>query len=78
LNDLVPVKDRMAALKEFFTFPQCEGLQFDPMRDPVMQASFVIDQLIDHPGGGRAANDQQYIIPSAGPGVPEMFQSRNK
>ena len=44
------------------------------VRLAVVEAATVVDDVVNHPRGGRAANDEFDVVASRGPAVPKPFQ----
>ena len=74
LEELVAVHDDPTRRRVFRALGQGEGHQVDLGGQPIVEPSLVVDDLAQHPGGGRPAYDKHYVLASGRPAVPEALQ----
>ena len=71
-GDVVPLE--FVRLQEFLGFFEVEREEVHFVRDTVVEAAFVVDDVADDPGGGGAADDKHQFFLAGAPFVPEVVQ----
>ena len=65
-------------LQHAFRLVEGKGAQMNFMGNSVVQSSMAVDDVLDHPRGGTAANNQQYMRVLLSPSVPKMAEGLDK
>jgi hypothetical protein len=55
-----------------------EGPQIEASLYAVVQATLVLDEVVNHPRGGTATGNEENILTACSPGVPKILQSTDE
>jgi hypothetical protein len=61
ISDAYSFRFKTCFTVELLALPECKGGKQYLSGEPVVQAAPVVDDVINNPGSGRAADDQQHI-----------------
>ena len=71
-GDVVPLE--FVRLQEFLGFFEVEREEVHFVRDAVVEAALVVDDVADDPGGGGATDNEHQFLLAGAPFVPEVVQ----
>ena len=63
---------QMSAFEEADGLGKCEWHEPDAAGDPIVHAAFGVDEMVDHPGSGRAAYHENDLGHGGKLGIPDV------
>ena len=78
LQQIISRISQAHSLAIFLTLVKGERLQEYLIIHAIMKSAMIPENLIDNPGCGRTANNEQDVVSHGSPSIPEKLQSRDK